>query len=268
MKSLFIITLLLVIGLINAQEVIDISVKGLSDTKKDGKQKDRMEAIMDAKRQACEKAGLKLESKTKVENFQTTYDYVESKSEAVLLPGFRIMDIGYTKDDTYAVVLVGQLRTKVPVASEFALFHLIVYFQEKKKPLKKVPILLDKLYEFLSIAHGEFMLGGKQLDEYEDNLVSITKRDSAMYSDRKFFAFTYRLPAGKLYYKQETPTTRGGSSDYDFKIKLRPDMKYIMPVAHHNAIYFNRPKSFDATYESARNAYVYPKDFKPVYTKR
>ena len=56
-----------------AQDVIDVAVKGISDDLRDGAQKDRQEAIMDAKRQACEKAGVRIEAKTTVENFQTIY---------------------------------------------------------------------------------------------------------------------------------------------------------------------------------------------------
>jgi len=93
-----------------AQDIIDISVKGISDSNKEGAQKDRQEAIMDAKRQACEKAGVQLKSTTTVENFQTIFDYIESKSEAVLLPGFQIIDIGYVADGTYQVVLSGKIK--------------------------------------------------------------------------------------------------------------------------------------------------------------
>ena len=96
-----------------AQEVIDISVKGISDNKNEGAQKDRKEAVMDAKRQACEKAGLQIKSKTTVENFQTVFDHIESESEAVLLPGFQIIDIGYVADGTYQVVLTGKIKTVV-----------------------------------------------------------------------------------------------------------------------------------------------------------
>ena len=49
-----------------AQDIIDVAVKGISDNARDGAQKDRQEAILDAKRQACEKAGMTLESKTTV----------------------------------------------------------------------------------------------------------------------------------------------------------------------------------------------------------
>lgn len=95
---------------VSAQEIIEISVKGISDAVNDGAQKDRMEAIMDAKHQACEKAGVKIEAKTTVENFQTVYDLIESRSETVLLPGFQIIDIGYVQDGTYQVVLSGKIQ--------------------------------------------------------------------------------------------------------------------------------------------------------------
>ncbi len=93
-----------------SQEILDISVKGISDSKNEGAQKDRMEALMDAKRQACEKAGVKLKSTTTVENFQTVFDHIESQSEAVLLPGFQIIDIGYVADGTYQIVLTGKIK--------------------------------------------------------------------------------------------------------------------------------------------------------------
>lgn len=110
MKAQFFSVLFLLSSIIYSQEVIDISVKGISDSKNDGAQQDRLEAILDAKIQACEKAGMKIESKTEVENFQVKYDYVESTSKGVLLPGFQIIDIGYTKDDTYQVVLTGKVE--------------------------------------------------------------------------------------------------------------------------------------------------------------
>ena len=101
---------LILTGILFSQEVIDISVKGISDNKNDGAQKDRMEAILDAKRQACEKAGMKIESKTTVENFQVVYDFIESSAESVLLPGFQLIDIGYVQDGTYQVVLSGKIQ--------------------------------------------------------------------------------------------------------------------------------------------------------------
>ncbi len=57
--SLFLFSLT---NLLLAQDVIDVAVKGISDDSRDGAQKDRQEAIMDAKRQACEKAGVRIEA--------------------------------------------------------------------------------------------------------------------------------------------------------------------------------------------------------------
>jgi len=108
MKILFI--LIIISTSLFSQDVIDISVKGISNDKNDGSQKDRLEAILDAKRQACEKAGLKIESKTTVENFEVVYDFIESKAETILLPGFQLIDIGYVQDGTYQVVLSGKIK--------------------------------------------------------------------------------------------------------------------------------------------------------------
>ncbi|MEJ2544698.1 MAG: hypothetical protein P8Y99_11580, partial [Calditrichaceae bacterium] len=69
-----------------------------------------LEAIMDAKRQACEKAGMTIESKTKVENFEVAYDYIETQAETVLLPGFQLIEIGYVQDGTFQVVLTGKIK--------------------------------------------------------------------------------------------------------------------------------------------------------------
>ncbi len=104
------VILLFITASVFAQEIIDISVKGISNTKNDGPQQDRLEAIMDAKRQACEKAGMTIESKTKVENFEVAYDYIETQAETVLLPGFQLIEIGYVQDGTYQVVLTGRIK--------------------------------------------------------------------------------------------------------------------------------------------------------------
>ena len=69
-----------------AQEIIDISVKGISNKQNDGAQQDRLEAIMDAKRQACEKAGMTIESKTKVENFEVVFDTIAVENAETEIP--------------------------------------------------------------------------------------------------------------------------------------------------------------------------------------
>ena len=92
-------------------QTIDVSVKGISNNVRDSKQIDRDEAIMDAKLKAIEKAGVSIKSITEVENFKLKKDWIESKSEAHLLPGFDIIDIGYGEDGLYHVVLVGKVAT-------------------------------------------------------------------------------------------------------------------------------------------------------------
>ncbi|TKJ40609.1 hypothetical protein CEE37_06495 [candidate division LCP-89 bacterium B3_LCP] len=91
-------------------EIIDIIVRGISDNQRDGQQKDRKEAIMDAKLQALERAGSSIESYTMVENFELKYDLIQSSANAVLLPGFEIIDNGYGEDGTYSVVLIGKIK--------------------------------------------------------------------------------------------------------------------------------------------------------------
>ena len=126
MKRVFVLCLslgflLLLVPSLFAQEIVEIVVKGISDATDSGAQRDRLEAMMDAKRQACEKAGVQLASKTTVENFQILFDYIESQSEAILMPGFQVIDVGYVKDGTYQVVLSGKIKvaaTEEPLSTK------------------------------------------------------------------------------------------------------------------------------------------------------
>lgn len=111
-KQLMATTLILVIILIPltaTPETIDVLIKGIDDSVKTNKQQDYKEAVMNAKLQAIERAGVEIASITRVVNFQLKYDMIESKAEAVLLPGFQIMDMGYQTDGTYQVVLSGKV---------------------------------------------------------------------------------------------------------------------------------------------------------------
>jgi hypothetical protein len=91
-------------------EDIDVFIKGIDSGGRTTKQQDYAEALMNAKLQAIERAGVGITAITKVENFELKYDIIESKAKAVLLPGFQIMDIGYQADGTYLVILVGKVR--------------------------------------------------------------------------------------------------------------------------------------------------------------
>jgi len=108
--NVFFILFLFSIASIASAEVIDVNIKGVDDGIKTSRQQDYKEAVMNAKLQAIEQAGASIESITKVVNFQLKYDVVESKSSAILLPGFQIIDIGYVADGTYQVVLIGKLQ--------------------------------------------------------------------------------------------------------------------------------------------------------------
>jgi hypothetical protein len=76
------------------------------------KQQDYKEALINAKLRAIERAGLEITSYTKVQDFKIKFDMIESKANALLLPGFQVIDMGYQIDGTYQVVLSGQVQTK------------------------------------------------------------------------------------------------------------------------------------------------------------
>jgi hypothetical protein len=94
-------------------ETIDVQIKGIDDGIKTTKGQDYMEAVLFAKREAIERAGVKVKALTTVQDLIINSDYIESKAEGVILPGYNILDIGYTEDGTYQVVLAG----KIAVAS-------------------------------------------------------------------------------------------------------------------------------------------------------
>ena len=87
MKRLLIVFQIVAVVVLGAQDIIDVGVRGISDARRDGVQKDRLEAIMDAKRPACEQAGITIESTTPVENLQMGYDLGGSQRAAVWRAG-------------------------------------------------------------------------------------------------------------------------------------------------------------------------------------
>ena len=259
--------LLIFCGFVQAQDVIDVVVKGISDNNRDGAQKDRLEAIMDAKRQACEKAGLSIETATTVENFQTVYDYVETQAAAILLPGFQVIDNGYNEDGSYTVVLVGKVSTQLSDSGSQSDFAIIIWLQEDPQATKDLYYFIDKLYAWLNSAAGKVMVNDKPLERLEDNLVKIYQCDSALWGNRKAYAFQYLFPTGEFIYQQRTPTTSGSISKHDFKIRLRPGLHYVMDVAHDNAIYFNNPKKYEGQVVNKRLYGIFPGNFSLIYQK-
>ena len=262
MKRLLMVFQMVAAVVLGAQDIINVGVRGISDAHRDGVQKDRLEAIMDAKRQACEKAGISIESTTTVENFQMVYDLVESQAAAVLLPGFQIIDNGYGEDGTYSVVLIGQVKTATAAGSDQAGFTIIVWFYESEDALEQSYQLLDQLYKWLLRAYGEFTLDGAAIDGWEDQLVAVSRSDSLI-ADRRFYAFSYQLPAGTVQYTQELVDY----PDKVQKIRLRPNLNYIMEVAAWNGIYFKDPAEFSGMLTNPRLYGTYPGDFSEVYGK-
>jgi ankyrin repeat protein len=144
-KFIFSLMLVLIITLAPraaVSETIDVLIKGIDDGVKTSKQQDYKEAVMNAKLEAIERAGVEISSITRVVNFQTKFDMVESKAKAVLLPGFQVMDLGYQTDGTYLIVLSGKIQ---------------VGEKEKKKPTRKIlgsPEQLEK-YLFQAVKDGD-----------------------------------------------------------------------------------------------------------------
>lgn len=94
----------------NAADSFTVYIKGYDDGEKTTTQADYQQAVLFAKREAAERAGVKIKSLTSTQDFILQSDYIESSAEAVLLPDYKIIDIGYQIDGSYLVVLVGQVK--------------------------------------------------------------------------------------------------------------------------------------------------------------
>jgi hypothetical protein len=108
---LILISILSLAPLTAFSETIDVLIKGVDDGLKTTKQQDYKEAVLFAKREAIERAGVKIKAMTTVKDLVLDSDYIESKAEAVLLPGYNILDMGYFADGTYQIVLIGKVKT-------------------------------------------------------------------------------------------------------------------------------------------------------------
>lgn len=108
-KGLFGLTLLPFIS-IASSSTIPVRIKGLDDGIKTTVQQDYKEAVLFAKREAIERAGGKIQSITTAKDFIVQSDVIESQAEAILEPGYDILDIGYQADGSYLVVLTGHIR--------------------------------------------------------------------------------------------------------------------------------------------------------------
>jgi len=89
---------------------VEIRISGYDDGTKSTKEQDYEEAVLFAKRQAIERAGVEIQSVTTSINLAVQKDYIEAHSERILLPGYQILDIGYLENGSYAIVLIGQIE--------------------------------------------------------------------------------------------------------------------------------------------------------------
>lgn len=175
-----------------AADTLSVTIKGLDDGKQTTRQQDYREAVLDAKRQAIEQAGVKVTSKTTVVNATLQEDFIESQAEAVLLPGFQVIDIGYIADGTYQVVLSGRVQA---VAADGA---------------DQRPGVLALAMDLYSVPIT-FQLDGKPLDAAKPFLAVCATRDSQTivtftslrelkrrYHDLlHHFVYLFQLPPGK-----------------------------------------------------------------------
>jgi len=104
-KGFLLFAVLILIPTFAFSETIDVQIKGVDDGVKTTKQQDYKEAVLFAKREAIERAGVKVKALTTARDFVVHSDYIESEAEAVLLPGYNIIDVGYQQDGTYVVIL-------------------------------------------------------------------------------------------------------------------------------------------------------------------
>ncbi len=91
-KGFLLFAVLILIPSFALTETIDVKIKGVDD-------------------------GVKVEALTTAKDFVVQSDYIESQAEAVLLPGYNIVDVGHQTDGTYLVILIGKVKTSTPGSS-------------------------------------------------------------------------------------------------------------------------------------------------------
>lgn len=185
----------LLIALLSASaafaQTLDVTIKGLDDGRKTTRQQDYREAALDAKRQAIEQAGVKVTSRSTVVNARLQEDFIESQAEAVLLPGFQIIDIGYTADGTYQVVLSGKVQLVTDdqagdpgvLALVMDLYSVPITFQLDGKPLD---------------ANKPFLAVGAVTDSQAVKTYASLRDFKKQYHNLlHYFVYLFKLPPGK-----------------------------------------------------------------------
>lgn len=95
------------------EDLVEFKVIGYSFGKKKNLKDDYNEALVDAKTKAIERAGIKVDSITKVENFEVKSDMIEAQSKGTIEPGYEIIEVGYDESGVYKILMIGKVRTRV-----------------------------------------------------------------------------------------------------------------------------------------------------------
>jgi len=95
------------------EDLVEFKVIGYSSGKKKNLKDDYNEALVDAKIKAIERAGIKVDSITKVENFEVKSDMVETQSKGAIEPGYEIIEVGYDENGVYKILMIGKVRTRL-----------------------------------------------------------------------------------------------------------------------------------------------------------
>jgi hypothetical protein len=174
-------------------ETLDVTIKGFDDGQKTSRQQDYKEAVLDAKRQAIEQAGVTVESKSTVRNSVLQEDFIETQAKAVLLPGFQITDIGYMQDGTYQIVLTGKVQVQPKPADQLAdsgsllllmdIYSVHITFQLDNKPLDAA----GKFTALVSLKDSSSLSTFASIREIKRNYNSLPH----------YFVYLLKLPAGK-----------------------------------------------------------------------
>ncbi len=173
-------------------ETIDVTIKGLDDGRKTSRQQDYKEAVLDAKRQAIEQAGVTVESKSTVRNAVLQEDFIESNAKAVLLPGFQIMDIGYMQDGTYQVVLTGKVQVQPKQSASEADSGALLLLMN----IYSVPVTFQ--LDNMPLDAGRFAALIPLPDSCGFNVLSNIRGVKKIYNALpKYFLYLLKLPAGK-----------------------------------------------------------------------
>lgn len=115
MRAALLLTISMIFGLVvpaSAQQRIAVQIKGYDDGVKSTAGQDYEEAVLFAKREAIERAGVSVRSLTTMKDFVVKSDYIETQAEAVLEPGYDILDIGYQSDGSYLIILTGTISSR------------------------------------------------------------------------------------------------------------------------------------------------------------